>query len=276
MRTLIAIYREGLKPQISSTLAAVMLYSLSVAIQVATEIEEDMLARSSHKVAAQNNRQGDKLNAENSHNGAAENSQSYPTRPEGQFSLTSEEGQGNQKWQRQPNGNSNERHYCGQTGHLMAFCPNKQNRLAAPAKQVVFLNAEEEIEDEKLERVDEECYEPWYLVRCNDWKDDEEDNDWKRNNIFQTRVRCNGQLCNMVIDSGSCSTAISKNVVQKLGLETKLHPNPYKVAGVNNTSLKESRPFSRAKNEGLKSSSAAYSQTKIPSTLSCIRFSFIS
>ncbi|KAI5671436.1 hypothetical protein M9H77_11800 [Catharanthus roseus] len=139
----------------------------------------------------------------------------------------------------------------------MAFCPNKQNRLAAPVELVdrdapcdgymaeqkakqVFLNAAEETEDEKLERVDEECYEPFYLVRplLTTHKDDEEGNDWKRNHIFQTQVRCNRQLCSMVVDFGSCSNAISENVVRKLGLETKPHPNPYKVAEVNNTSLK--------------------------------------
>ncbi|KAI5662640.1 hypothetical protein M9H77_21963 [Catharanthus roseus] len=71
--------KEGLKPQISSRLAEIILHSLSDSIQVATQIKQDILARSSHKVAAQNNQQGDKFNTENSYNGAAENSQSYPT-----------------------------------------------------------------------------------------------------------------------------------------------------------------------------------------------------
>ena len=43
---MIAVFREGLKPQVSTRLAAVMLYSLNDAIQVATQIEEDFLTRS--------------------------------------------------------------------------------------------------------------------------------------------------------------------------------------------------------------------------------------
>ncbi|KAI5667784.1 hypothetical protein M9H77_17637 [Catharanthus roseus] len=124
---MIEIYREGLKPQISLRLVAVIFYPLSDAIQVATQIVEDILARSSHKVAALNNRQVDKFNAENSYNGEAKNSQSYPTQTKGQFSHTSQGGQQNQKWQRRPNRNLCECHYCGQARHLMAFCPNKKN-----------------------------------------------------------------------------------------------------------------------------------------------------
>ncbi|KAI5676671.1 hypothetical protein M9H77_07621 [Catharanthus roseus] len=65
--------------------------------------------------------------------------QSYPTQPKSQFSHTSQGGQGNQKRQRRPNRNSYECHLCGQTGHLMAFCPNKPNRLAAPVAQEMHL-----------------------------------------------------------------------------------------------------------------------------------------
>ncbi|KAI5670303.1 hypothetical protein M9H77_10667 [Catharanthus roseus] len=49
------VHSSRLKTQISSRPAALILYSLSDVIHVATQIEEDILVRSSHKVAAQNN-----------------------------------------------------------------------------------------------------------------------------------------------------------------------------------------------------------------------------
>ena len=31
-----------------------------------------------------------------------------------------------------------------------------------------------------------------------------EEEDWRRTNIFQTRVSCQGRLCTSIIDEGSC------------------------------------------------------------------------
>lgn len=67
-----------------------------------------------------------------------------------------------------------------------------------------------------------------------------EKEDWRRNSIFQTQFRCNGQLCSMVIDEGSCTNVVSKEAMKNLGLKTKPNPSPYKMAQVNNTSLKVS------------------------------------
>lgn len=42
----------------------------------------------------------------------------------------------------------------------------------------------------------------------------------------------------MVIKGSSCSNIVSKDARKKLGLKTKPHLSPYKVAWVNNTNLK--------------------------------------
>lgn len=42
----------------------------------------------------------------------------------------------------------------------------------------------------------------------------------------------------MVIDGGSCTNAVFEKAVKKLDLKVEPHFNPYKVAWVNNTSLK--------------------------------------
>ncbi|KAI5661308.1 hypothetical protein M9H77_20631 [Catharanthus roseus] len=237
-----------------------MLYSLSDAIQVATQIEEDILARSSHKLLHKIIDKGTSLMLKVLTIELLK-IQSFPTQPVSQCSHIS---QGNQKWQQRQNRNLYECHLCGQISHLMAFCPNKSNRLA----NLVAL-----LDRDAPKRVDEECYEPCYLVRplLTKHNDDEE-------------VPCNGQLCSMVIDSRSCSNAISKNVFRKLRLKIKLHPNPYKVAWVNNTSLKmnekclltfsigllESRPSSGAETKGLRRSFYCLKQDKDIPTLSCI------
>ena len=41
----------------------------------------------------------------------------------------------------------------------------------------------------------------------------------------------------MIIDRGSCSNLASKELVEKLNIKTKEHPNPYQIAWVNVTSI---------------------------------------
>ena len=38
------------------------------------------------------------------------------------------------------------------------------------------------------------------------------------------------KVCGLIIDSGSCENVVSEEVVQKLGLATEKHPNPYKLS----------------------------------------------
>ena len=48
------------------------------------------------------------------------------------------------------------------------------------------------------------------------------------------KLRCTlqGTLCDLIIDSGSQENIISKDVVERLQLETKTHPNPYPIGWV--------------------------------------------
>ena len=47
-----------------------------------------------------------------------------------------------------------------------------------------------------------------------------EGEDWLRSNIFQTTYTMGGNVCKLVIDSGSCENMVSEEAVQKLGLAT--------------------------------------------------------
>ncbi|RVX15355.1 Retrovirus-related Pol polyprotein from transposon 297 [Vitis vinifera] len=64
-----------------------------------------------------------------------------------------------------------------------------------------------------------------------------EKEDWRRTSIFQTRVACQGRLCTLIIDGGSCSNLASEELVEKLNLKTEDHPNPYQIAWVNDASI---------------------------------------
>ncbi|CAA7396920.1 unnamed protein product [Spirodela intermedia] len=58
-----------------------------------------------------------------------------------------------------------------------------------------------------------------------------------RTSIFYTSVKINGQVCKLIVDSGSCVNAVSDVMVRRLGLVTTNHPSPYDVYLVDTTSL---------------------------------------
>ena len=61
--------------------------------------------------------------------------------------------------------------------------------------------------------------------------------DWRRTSIFQTRVSCQGRLCTTTIYGGSSLNIASQEFVEKLNLPLERHPNPFRVAWVNDTSI---------------------------------------
>ena len=64
------------------------------------------------------------------------------------------------------------------------------------------------------------------------YKDEEQ---LQRKNIFHTRCEIQGKICSMIIDSGSCANVISNVVVDKLGLATIKHPEPYRLQWLNDS-----------------------------------------
>ena len=51
----------------------------------------------------------------------------------------------------------------------------------------------------------------------------------QRENIFHTWCLINDELCSLIIDGGSCTNVTSTRVVEKLGLHTISHTQPYKL-----------------------------------------------
>ena len=80
-------------------------------------------------------------------------------------------------------------------------------------------------EDESVEEVTEFADEGEVLVirrSLNVIQDNEES--WLRDNIFQTRCTSQGKVCNVIIDSGSCTNVVAEEMVTKLNLKTEPHP----------------------------------------------------
>ncbi|KAL4596213.1 hypothetical protein ACB092_12G148200 [Castanea dentata] len=60
---------------------------------------------------------------------------------------------------------------------------------------------------------------------------------WRQTSIFQMLVRCGTQAKKLIIDGGSCMNVVSSSTVECLKLPVEPHPQPYKVAWIDNTSI---------------------------------------
>ncbi|XP_021817152.1 uncharacterized protein LOC110759412 [Prunus avium] len=119
---------------------------------------------------------------------------------------------------------------CGEAGHKSYACPQRRINLVGtkinfPEPAYDVYGNEEEVID--LLPVEGECL----LVRRVMTTPKIEEEDWRRHNIFRTRVLCGGRVCNVILDGGSSENIISKEAVEKLKLPIEKHPNPYKVFG---------------------------------------------
>ncbi|RVW55375.1 Transposon Ty3-I Gag-Pol polyprotein [Vitis vinifera] len=96
---------------------------------------------------------------------------------------------------------------CGGHGHYAVVCPTKGLHFCVeePESELESYPKEEETYNE--DEVSEEC----------DYYD--------------------GRLCTMIIDGGSSLNIASQELVEKLNLKIERHPNPFRVAWVNDTSI---------------------------------------
>ena len=52
---------------------------------------------------------------------------------------------------------------------------------------------------------------------------------WQRDALFHTWCTSHGKVCLVIVDSKSCTNAVSKEMVTKLGLKTERHLKPYNI-----------------------------------------------
>ena len=58
------------------------------------------------------------------------------------------------------------------------------------------------------------------------------DDETQRHQLFRTRCTVQGNLCDLIIDSGIHENIISKDVVERLQLETKTYLNPHAIGWI--------------------------------------------
>ncbi|XP_074278650.1 uncharacterized protein LOC141602245 [Silene latifolia] len=177
--------------------------------------------------------------------GASSGSSSYskPTTSK-QKEVVTEEVKDKGKGVVEPKGSSLRRCFkCQGYGHIANECPQKRALTAQELRNIVpaFVQTEQstelsDIEEDEEEGVaydvdplsEEEC-----LVIRNLHVETTPVEAEQREQIFHTRCKVHSKICNLIIDSGSCTNVVSKELVDELKLQTKNHNKPYKLHWLN-------------------------------------------
>ncbi|KAE8729379.1 hypothetical protein F3Y22_tig00003721pilonHSYRG00452 [Hibiscus syriacus] len=140
-------------------------------------------------------------------------------------------------------------------GHVSTQCPNRNTMLLLGNGEIESESEEEQeapIEvNEEITLADPVKQGEALVIRRSLNLQVAEDNA-QQENIFHTRCHVNEKVCFVIIDGGSCTNVASTIMVEKLGLKTMKHPNPYKLQWLNergelNVSKQVIIPFSIGK-----------------------------
>ena len=127
------------------------------------------------------------------------------------------------------------RYKCGRHGHYVVVCLSKGLHFCVeePESKPKSYSKEEETYNEG--KLSKECdyYDgmtegqsltarPLLVIKGEEV--------WRRTSIFKTRASCQGRLCTTIIDGGNILNIASQELVEKLNLPTKRHPNSFRVA----------------------------------------------
>ena len=132
-------------------------------------------------------------------------------------------------------------HKCHHKGHIASRCP--QRALALDVEQSILENEEDQIVDPldysgDEDNLHESCDEDACVSVVRSVLSTTVDNDhWKRTSIFHTVIQSGDKKCKIVIDGGSSMNVVSKDAVKSLNLKVEPHPNPFRVAWVNDHTL---------------------------------------
>ena len=128
-------------------------------------------------------------------------------------------------------------HKCHHKGHIASRC--HQRALALDVEQSSLEDEENQIvdpldysgdEDDLHEDCDDEACVG--VVRCVLSTTVDNDN-LKRTSIFHTVIQSGDKKCKLVIDKGSSMSVVSKDAIKLLNLKVEPHPNPFRVAWMN-------------------------------------------
>jgi len=128
---------------------------------------------------------------------------------------------------------------CQELGHIAADCPIHRVITLAEWDAVKEEVAEKEKEEfigaseEEKEEITAEADEGEMLVLQRAPSSQKGEQEAQRENIFHSRCTVQGKVCSMIIDSGSCANVVSLSMIEKLGLQTSVHPHAYNIQRLN-------------------------------------------
>ncbi|KAK0592515.1 hypothetical protein LWI29_020549 [Acer saccharum] len=137
---------------------------------------------------------------------------------------------------------------CKGFGHFAVVCPTRDQRVAYVCEKDLLFEEEEDVNndvgDQEEAESEEERLQATNLPICviqrvltgHKNKIDQVNHDWKRTNIFHTRVVHGNKALNVIIDNGSSMNVVAKEMVERLGLPQETHPTPYRVSWINDSS----------------------------------------
>ncbi|XP_073353940.1 uncharacterized protein [Aegilops tauschii subsp. strangulata] len=134
-------------------------------------------------------------------------------------------------------------HKCKGRGHISSECPSKRtmiiNERGEWESESDPEGGNDEVEEEQGWEVGgtifshEELDGEALVVCCSLNAQVVEEEKGQRHNLFHTRCLVNSKICRVIVDSGSCNNIASTEMVEKLQLQTKRHPHPYRMQWLN-------------------------------------------
>ena len=123
---------------------------------------------------------------------------------------------------------------CQGVGHIVSQCPNIRAMILLDNGDIESENSSDDEMSPLEDCSDVNVVEPVkgdVLVtrRLLNMQPKVEGGEKQHEHIFHTRCHIKDKVCNLIIDSGSCTNVASTLLVEKLGLPTLKHPNPYRL-----------------------------------------------
>ena len=119
-------------------------------------------------------------------------------------------------------------------GHIASQCPNKKVMIVLDAIKEIISEEESNQEVEEGEELVAHLKEgELFIIRRNlTMQARKEEEQW--DNLFHTRSNVNGKVCELIIDSRTCTNVASTTLVSKLNLANTKHLYPYHLLWLNN------------------------------------------
>jgi hypothetical protein len=115
---------------------------------------------------------------------------------------------------------------CGKTGHMSWDCLEGATRQGNV--QVAQAETEQRVPKDHVEIL--EAGES-LLMRITFLKTSKEVHEpEQRKTLFKTMCKSQGKCCKLIIDNGRIDNLVSIEMVEKLGLQSEIHPTPYRVS----------------------------------------------